>query len=187
MAKVNSTRRGVLKLAGTIWGGALLASQFPTIAIAAGNARERQAFVHLKPAEAAGLKAIASRILPTTDTPGANEAGAIWFIDQVVGAELSDALPLLQGGLAELDKEGGQAFQSLSAATQDKLLRGIEDSEFFGLMRMLTIAGTFAMSEYGGNRDHIGWDLLDFDHRHAWSPPFGYYDAQALPASGNES
>jgi hypothetical protein len=26
----------------------------------------------------------------------------------------------------------------------------------------------------------MGWDLIGFDHRHAWAPPFGYYDADYM-------
>jgi hypothetical protein len=62
------------------------------------------------------------------------------------------------------------------AVTQDVRLRAIEDGEFFGLMHFLTLAGTFTMSAYGGNRGEIGWDLLGFDRRHHWDPPFGHYD-----------
>ena len=40
----------------------------------------------------------------------------------------------------------------------------------------LTQAGMFALPEYGGNRDHKGWELIGFEHQHVWQPPFGYYD-----------
>ena len=42
----------------------------------------------------------------------------------------------------------------------------------------MTVFGFFAMSSYGGNKDHIGWDLIGFKGHHgAWEYPFGYYDA----------
>jgi hypothetical protein len=34
----------------------------------------------------------------------------------------------------------------------------------------------FALPSWGGNRDLAGWALLGFDSRHAWQPPFGFYD-----------
>jgi hypothetical protein len=70
----------------------------------------------------------------------------------------------------------GGDFSALAPAAQDVRLRAIEDGEFFGLMHFLTLAGTFTMSAYGGNRGEIGWDLLGFDRRHHWDPPFGHYD-----------
>jgi hypothetical protein len=43
----------------------------------------------------------------------------------------------------------------------------------------MTILGFFAMSSYGGNRDHVGWDLIGFEGHGAWTAPFGYYDQEA--------
>jgi gluconate 2-dehydrogenase gamma chain len=174
----NKKRRDFLKQAGTVWGATLLASEIPVIALAASRAREQQqSFAVLSPSEALELEAIAARIIPTTDTPGAREAGAIWFIDQALAASLADALPALRQGLAALQKGVDGPFANLDEVAQDSVLRQHEDSAFFSLLRFLTVAGTFAMPELGGNRDHVGWQLLGFDHRHAWTPPFGYYDA----------
>ena len=47
-------------------------------------------------------------------------------------------------------------------------------------MRYLTIAGMFALPEYGGNRENIGYQLIGFDDQHVWQPPFGFYDADYL-------
>jgi hypothetical protein len=35
----------------------------------------------------------------------------------------------------------------------------------------------FSLPGYGGNRDYVGYDLIQFDNQHVWQPPFGYYDA----------
>jgi hypothetical protein len=43
----------------------------------------------------------------------------------------------------------------------------------------------FAMPSWGGNRERAGWALLGFDNRHAWQPPFGYYDALAMAEEGD--
>ena len=68
-------------------------------------------------------------------------------------------------------------FHELEAAQQDQLLTEIEDSEFFGTIRYLTIAGMFSLPDYGGNRGNIGYQLLGFEDRQVWQPPFGFYDA----------
>ena len=44
--------------------------------------------------------------------------------------------------------------------------------------RALTLAGVFADPSYGGNRNGIGFQILDMKHQAAFQPPFGYYDAQ---------
>jgi len=34
----------------------------------------------------------------------------------------------------------------------------------------------FALPQYGGNRDSVGWKLIGFEDLHVFHPPFGYYD-----------
>jgi gluconate 2-dehydrogenase gamma chain len=136
----------------------------------------------LTPAEAEEFAAIASRIIPTDDAPGAAEAGAVFFIDRVLGSSRAELLPGLREGLGTLQAaaraaHAGARFGALKAEEQDALLREIERSPFFATMRYLTVCGTFASPEYGGNRAFAGWRLTGFDHRHVWAPPFGYYDA----------
>ncbi|HEY0963124.1 MAG TPA: gluconate 2-dehydrogenase subunit 3 family protein [Pseudomonadales bacterium] len=135
--------------------------------------------------EAREFTAIAARILPSDDTPGATEGGVIYFIDHVLGSSRSELLEPLRAGLASLQAEahgsfGVKRFSELDALRQDALLQSIEATPFFETMRFLTLAGMFTLPEYGGNREHVGWDLIGFDHRHAWQPPFGYYDADYL-------
>ena len=45
-------------------------------------------------------------------------------------------------------------------------------------MRFLTIAGTFTLPDYGGNREGVGWKLIGFEPQHMYQPPFGFYDAE---------
>lgn len=75
---------------------------------------------------------------------------------------------------------GNSQFSALTPPEQDDLLRQIESSPFFLVIRFLTICGTFSSPEYGGNRDYVGWQLIGFDPRHVWSAPYGYYDADYL-------
>jgi gluconate 2-dehydrogenase gamma chain len=140
------------------------------------------AFTTLGADEAAEFQAIAARIIPTDDTPGATEAGAIYFIDNVLGTSRAEALEPMRQGLAAL-KASAQStysaatFRQLQPAQQDALLKAIETTPFFTTMRYLTIAGTFSLPEYGGNRDGVGWKLIGFEMQHMWHPPFGFYDA----------
>ncbi len=142
-------------------------------------------FITLNPEEAAEYAAIAARIIPTDETPGANEAGVIHFIDNVLGTSRTEMLGPLRQGLASL-QDGVRSeysaikFSELDPQEQDALLQGIEDTPFFATMRYLTIAGMFSLPDYGGNRDHSGWQLIGFEHRHVWEPPFGFYDADYM-------
>jgi gluconate 2-dehydrogenase gamma chain len=146
-----------------------------------------RAFTTLGPDEAAEFAAIAARIIPTDETPGATEAGVIYFIDQVLGTSRPEALAPMRAGLATLQASARSAYQAstfrgLEAAPQDALLQAIETTPFFETMRYLTIAGMFSRPEYGGNRDGVGWRLIGFEERHMWEPPFGFYDASQMSA-----
>lgn len=135
--------------------------------------------------EAAELAAIASRIIPTDETPGATEAGVIYFIDQVLGTSRPEALAPIRDGLTTLQASArsiyqASTFRGLDAVRQDALLQAIETTPFFETMRYLTIAGMFSRPEYGGNRDGVGWRLIGFEERNMWEPPFGFYDASQM-------
>lgn len=140
----------------------------------------------LQAAEAAGLLAVAARILPEDESgPGAVSGGVIHFIDRVLGSSREEWLGLLREGLLELDAQaasahGGKGFAALESAQQDELLHAVEDTDFFVTVRTLTMAGMFALPEYGGNRDHAGYTLIGFGHQHVWQPPFGHYDADYM-------
>ena len=150
----------------------------------AAPAREQQAaFQTLQADEAIEFEAIAARIIPSDETPGAREAGVIYFMDTVLADDREEELTILRQGLADLQQsvqsEYSQSnFSQLTEAQQDALLVNIENSDFFATMRFLTIAGMFSLPEYGGNRDLVGYELIGFENQHAWAPPFGYYDAE---------
>ena len=187
--KNNVSRRRFLKSSGALTGASLLKIGVPTlIAIteAACSAKQEAApFTVLSIADAADLAAIAARIMPSTDTPGATEAGVIYFIDRALGAEMQGMQKSLQSGLGSLNAQVASKqsdidrFAGLNDDAQDELLTKIEDGDFFNSMWMLTMTGFFAMSSYGGNKNNVAWDLIDFKGGHgAWEYPFGHYDAE---------
>ncbi len=73
----------------------------------------------------------------------------------------------------------GRSSQHSPSADQDAVLADIEKGEFFQGVRYLTMVGMFADPRYGGNQGVVGWKILGFEHRPAYTPPFGYYDAEA--------
>ncbi|MGI9257283.1 MAG: gluconate 2-dehydrogenase subunit 3 family protein, partial [Gammaproteobacteria bacterium] len=129
--------------------------------------------------------------LPTTSTPGAREAGVIYFMDNVLGAQLADMLPRVRDSLAGFQAgiadrfAGAMQFSDLSEADQDLWIGENETTEFFSMAKELTLMGFFAMSSYGGNKDNIAWDLIGFEGHGVAQPPFGYYDAEYMEETGS--
>ena len=141
---------------------------------------------YLTAAQAAEVDAITALILPTTDTPGAREAGLVYFFDRALHTfaadqqkPFADALALVDAKRKELFPASAD-FASLTAAQQTGLLKAIEKTPAFGMLRFLTVCGFLGNPEDGGNRDMIGWKLIGFDHAPSHTPPFGYYDAEYL-------
>ena len=185
-----SSRRDFLKGASTLAGGAWLGATLPAITSAAAQAasavKRNAAFNTLSASEARTLAAIAAQIIPTDDTPGATEAGVIYFLDAAFGDFMSGSLTVVRRELPAFDKGANKAFETsggfaaLTDAQKVAYLTQQEQSPLFGLLQFLTTLGMFAMPTYGGNRDHVGWELIGFKHQHVWLPPFGFYDAEAL-------
>lgn len=185
------TRRGFLQGTGGAVASTLMRAGVPALAAvsqAACSARdEGAAFETITDAEAREIIAVAARILPTTDTPGATEAGAVYFFDKALGSFFADQLEYgrmllaeFQSGIADV-YPGAERFSDLDEAEQDAYLKANEQTPFFGGARILTIMGVFCLSRYGGNRDDIGWKLLGMGGPPgAFTYPFGYYDAEYL-------
>jgi hypothetical protein len=57
-------------------------------------------------------------------------------------------------------------------------LANIDGAQIFGMFRFATVLGFFSNPEYGGNRNRVGWDLVNFKPAMAHFPPFGYYDKE---------
>lgn len=186
---MDGTRRGFLATSSMGLGGAWLLTRMPMIEAAAAHARraavEGLPFAALTDDEAREIEAVAARIVPSDDTPGAREAGVIRFIDRAFETFQADALPAARQGVADLatravaSDAGVHVFSELPEDAQDGILREIEDGPFFGMIRMLTVLGMFTDPEHGGNQDKVGWQLLGFEDRYRWVPPFGYYDEEA--------
>lgn len=181
-----TTRRDFLRAMSSLSGASWMATQWPAL-LAAGtvacDARQRQAqFANIDATLAADLAAVAAQIVPSDDSgPGADDAGVIYFIDAALGSFMSGAGTLLAQGIEALNNSSGaeERFATLDFERQRELLQAQETAPWFGAVHFLTVGGMFAMPEHGGNRDHSGWSLLGFDHRHGWTPPFGYYDRDA--------
>ena len=199
MTMSKSSRRSFLKSGGSVVCASWLAINMPLIVTASQTAAENKAsgaaYSNLSIQESVELGAIVNQIIPPDETPGATEIGVVYFIDIALGDFMSGAAPMLREGLEDLQQKTRSAypnkqwFSELSFEDQTSMLKTVEDTPMFGTLHFLTLCGMFCLPSYSGNRDNAGWDLIGFDHRHAWQPPFGYYDAEVhghLPDDGDD-
>lgn len=136
------------------------------------------------PQQASEVEAVAAQIIPSDGTPGAREAGVIYFIDRALSTFDKDRQSLYVKGIQRLRSRErklapqAEKFSDLSHDQQIKLLKQIEKTAFFEQVRVHTVMGFLANPEYGGNHDLIGWKAIGFEDRFLYKPPFGYYDAE---------
>ncbi len=129
------------------------------------RARPAAQAAYLTSGQAALARAIADRIIPRTDTPGASDVGVPAFIDLLYGEFMTDGeRQMLTSGLDAVEAAStavhGAAFRTLTPDQQDALLRGIaraeegRDQGFFRLFRSATLLGYFTSEEVGRNVLH---------------------------------
>ncbi|HYL63149.1 MAG TPA: gluconate 2-dehydrogenase subunit 3 family protein [Candidatus Methylomirabilis sp.] len=201
------SRRGFLSQGLTGISAVWLSSHWPALLSAATHAHQAAKaaappkFEFFTPEEAVEIDAITARIIPTTDTPGAHEAGVVYFMDRALVTffaanqkTIRDGLPDLQAHVRELFP-GIAKFSSASAEQQDQILQSLDQQQpssrgrrglrsrqaaqsFFETVRVSTIAGFLIDpdSDKRGNRDGVGWRVVGRDPSHVFQPPFGYYD-----------
>jgi gluconate 2-dehydrogenase gamma chain len=150
------------------------------------NARETRVSVPLRfltAAEARVVAAACDRIMPGDESgPGAMEAGVVIYIDrQLAGPYGTDRYRYTKGPFVESGPEHGYqgkaspreiyrdglpqlgpGFPDLELDKQDELLRSIEKTFFFQLLRTHTIEGMFCDPLHGGNAGMIGWQLIGY-------------------------
>lgn len=179
------------------------AAQWPAVLAASEHAHRAAEdpatykFQFFTPEEAAEVDAIAARIIPSGDSPGAREAGAVFFIDEALATFAAEAQAVYRKGIPDLQSHVRDLFptaRKFSDATpeqQDEVLHAIDTSaagprrnlrpnssapSFFEVARTHTITAFLIDPESGGNRDGVGWKLIGRDLDHAFQPPFGFYD-----------
>jgi gluconate 2-dehydrogenase gamma chain len=180
-------RREFVSASAGLLGGGWLWLNLPVVASLSACAREaartQQPFTTLSPEQGRTARAFAARIIPSDDgTPGAEEAGAVWFIDAALGGPFAGMKEPVLAGLADLDERAqrahGAPFHAASPEQQDAIISAVAGASYFAMARMLVVGGVFADPAHGGNRDHAGFTLLGMEHAPAYRPPFGWYDAQ---------
>ena len=191
MGKPKFSRRGFITSLPAGISAAWMAANWPEIAAAQQHAHQAAAssdpaaFGALSPAEAREIEAMAAQIVPSDETPGAREAGVVYFIDRALQTFARDRRKEYADGLKQLEsavrKRNARVrrFSDLSGEQQIEVLRSIENTNFFELVRTHTVMGFMSNPQYGGNRGKAGWKLIGFEDDFMFLPPFGYYDRNA--------
>jgi gluconate 2-dehydrogenase gamma chain len=181
-----------------------VSAHWPALLAAATHARQAAQsaapvkFAFFAADEAKEIDAITSRIIPSDETPGAHEAGVVYFIDRGLTTFSVDDQKTYREGLPELQARvaqmfpGTSKFSALAHGQQDEVLHSFDEQSphgrqrrfrtspgaqnFFETLRYHTIQGFLIDPDYGGNRDGTGWKVIGRDREHMFQPPFGYYD-----------
>jgi len=203
-----SSRRLFLKQSALGLGGAVLLNLLPEALQAARREADAAAaagdnFAVFTPEEAADVKAFAAQIFPTDDTPGANEANVVYFIDHVLDKfepenreEFLHSVKRLNEASAEMFP-GTTHFSTLNTVQQEQVITKFEtfkrkrradllgsifgtDTNHFEVIRSYVISGFLCDPDDGGNKDMVGWQAIGYDGMAMHEPPFGFYDAELL-------
>ena len=195
-----------------------VSSHWPSLCSAATHARhavqapETAKLSFFTPAQAVEIDAITARIIPTTDTPGAHEAGVVYFIDRALTTFAVEQQNDYREGLPELQARAHEMFptiekfSSATAEQQDEILHSFDEADakpsrrpyrprngannFFETVRTHTIVAFLLDPDAGGDAKGVGWTVIGREREHMFHSPFGYYDKDYAgwrpisPASG---
>ena len=134
----------------------------------------------LTPIQWATIEAASARLLPSDHHPGAREAQVVNYIDaQLALPHFELFRKMFIAGIRQINRlalrSGQKRFAACSAAQQDAVLRQIErgvpmgrrwnSHHFFRILLTLTLEGLLGDPVYGGNRNQLGWQMINFAPR----------------------
>jgi gluconate 2-dehydrogenase gamma chain len=197
------SRRNFLLQAGTGLSATWVAAHWPALLAASTHAHlaaksaAPPKFEFFTPEQAAEIDAITARIIPTDDTPGAREAGVVYFIDHGLTTFAIDDQKTYREGLPELQARVGELFpgvvkfSALTTEQQDEVLHTFDEhaqparrsirarpgaQNFFETVQQHTIVGFLIDPDFGADHEGAGWKVIGRDREHMFQAPFGYYD-----------
>jgi len=182
---LDHSRRNLLKSVGLAGVAAVsagsassvIAADGPSQAATANTIPAREAREVLTAAEVEILEAICDCLIPSDENgPGAKEARAVHYIDRSLASHNASLRQSYMIGLNAINEYALQTrrkpFSRLIRDQQESILRAVQENKldgftpnaasFFNMVRNHTIDGTFCDPYYGGNRDFVGWDLLQY-------------------------
>src|ERR1700676_3059471 len=133
------TRRNFLTRAGAGLSAVWLSAHWPALVAAAQHAHQAAKsaapgkFQFFSPEQAVEIDAITARIIPSDETPGAHEAGVVYFIDRALTTFALDdqktyreGLPASQTRVRELFPNV-EKFSNATPEQQDQVLHSFDD------------------------------------------------------------
>src|SRR5271169_1832412 len=151
----DQTRRLFLGQAGASLGLLWLSSLTPDL-LAQAHAHAQTAgqsgtktYRFFTPQQAAEFDAFSAQIIPTDDTPGAREANVVHFTDYVLSTIDSDQQAPVKDAFKALQEQvgktvpGATSFAAITPAQQIAVMKAMEKTEAFGVLRGFTLTGFF--------------------------------------------
>jgi len=120
----------------------------------------------LTDSEAETLGVLCSEIIPPDDYPGAQQAGAVAFIDIQLTKHHRVHRAKYREGLARAEELAAESFNrplaKLSASERMRLTQELErvDPAFFAMLVAHTMQSYYGSPRHGGNRDAVSWRML---------------------------
>lgn len=165
-------RRDFVKSASLAFGSVLL---FPSCL------RQTSPYRFFTPEEARCLIAVCEQIIPKDGSPGATDAGVIYYIDRQLSEIFLYDQQTYRLGIKNLQeycsKKQGKAFEDLAFGDQTNILMLLESnklnekewpqgksSDFFNLVHNHTMQGFYGSPIHGGNKDYMSFEMLRMDY-----------------------
>ena len=170
MSKPN--RRDFIKAAGLAFGSVLL---FPSCL------KQKGAYRFFSEEEAKCIIAFCEQIIPKDESPGATDAGVIYYIDRQLSGVFHYDQETYRKGIKNLQAyctgKYDKAFEALSADDQVSVLTKLESnqlkenewvgykpSDFFNLVLAHTMQGFYGSPIHGGNKNYMSFEMLRIDY-----------------------
>ena len=131
--------------------------------------------------EAPCVIAICEQIIPKDESPGATDAGVIYYIDRQLAGIFRYNQETYRNGIKNLQDyctlKYGKRFEQMNFNDQTILLKLMESnqlkaidgskgktSDFFNLVRSHTMQGFYGSPIHGGNKDYLSFRMLRIDY-----------------------
>jgi len=168
----SQNRREFIKSAGLVFGSIIL---FPSCL------KNKNNYRFFTSEEALCIIAICEQIIPKDGSPGATDAGVIYYIDNQLSGVFYYDQEIYRNGILYLqkycEKTYQKPFQQLIPEKQTQLLKILESNQltetdwprgkpadFFNRIVGHTMQGFYGSPIHGGNKDYMSFTMLRIDY-----------------------
>ena len=165
-------RRDFIKSASLAFGSILL---FPSCL------KQKGIYRFFTPEEAICIIAFCEQIIPKDESPGATDAGVIYYIDRQLFGVFHYNQETYRNGIKNLqawcNSKYGKPFELIIPEDQINAMKilesnqlneaewtGSKPAEFFNLVCSHTMQGFYGSPVHGGNKDYMSFEMLRIDY-----------------------